>query len=130
MSTKNGSVEANKAAARRWNEEGFNQQNVAVADELVHPNYTMRNGTESPWSVSVVGRDAMKVGFVEGFAENPGARVTIEDIFGEDDKVALRVTLYVGEKYYANGNIIYRFEDGKIIDDWYCWTMIPEANAA
>jgi ketosteroid isomerase-like protein len=115
--------EENKAVARLWNNEGFNGKRIELADEVFHPNYTMRAGTEGPWSISLQGRDAAKAGFIQIFQQNPTARVTIEDIFGEGDRVALRVTLYREGKPMANGIIIYRFADGKILDDWYSWTM-------
>jgi hypothetical protein len=52
--------------------------------------------------------------------------VTIDDIFGEGDKVALRVTGYIDGKAAGYANIVYRFEDGKIIDDWNTWTFFND----
>jgi predicted SnoaL-like aldol condensation-catalyzing enzyme len=115
--------EENKAVARRWNEEGFNKHRVELMDECFHPNYTQHAGTEGPWSITVQGRDAAKAAFEEGFREYPMARVNIDDIFAEGDRVALRVTLFNEEKPMGYGSIVYRFVDGKILDDWFCWTM-------
>ena len=125
MSTSIVSVEENKAVARRWNEEGVNGRNLDLVYELFHPDYAQRSGTEGPWSVTVQGLEAAKAGFEQVGRGFPTARIAIEDLFGEGDKVALRVTLYIDENPAGNGNIIYRFVDGKIIDDWYCWTYFP-----
>lgn len=112
----------NKAVARRWNEEGFNGHKIDLIDELFHPDYSQRSGTDGPWSVNLQGRDAAKANFVQGFREYSTARVTIEDIIAEGDKVALRVTLYNESKPLAIGNILYRLTGGQIVDDWFCWT--------
>jgi predicted SnoaL-like aldol condensation-catalyzing enzyme len=116
-------IEENKTVARRWNEEGFNGHRIELIDECFHPNYTQRSGTEGPWSITIQGRDAAKAGFEQGFREYPNWRVTIEDMFAEGDKVAIRATLYNEGKPAANGNIIYRLAEGKILDDWFCWNF-------
>ncbi len=123
MSPKFVSEEVNKAVAKRWNEEGFNKHNIELIDECFHPDYTQRSGTDGPWSISLQGLSNAKVEFEKGFRENPTFRVAIEDMLAEGDKVALRVTAFSEGKPMANGNIIYRFADGKIMDDWFCWTM-------
>ena len=117
-------TEENKAIARLWNEEGINGHRIDLMDEVFHPNYTQRNGSEGPWSITTQGLAAAKALFEGGFRQYPTSRVTIEDIFAEGDKVALRIIMYNEGKPVANGNIIYRFVDGKILDDWYCLTML------
>lgn len=116
------STEDNKAVARRWNEEGFNEHRLELIDELFHPNYTQRSGTEGPWSITIQGRDAAKANFEQGFREYPTTRVTINDMIAEGDKVAMRVTLYNEGKPASYGAILYRLADGQIVDDWFCWT--------
>lgn len=124
MSTKPVSTEENKTAARRWNEAGFNGKRIELMDEFFHPNYTQRSGTEGPWSITIQGLEAAKAQFGQNFREYPTARVTIEDMLAEGDKVAMRVTMYNEGKPVMFGNIIYRLADGKILDDWFCWTVL------
>ncbi len=114
----------NKAVVKRWNEEGFNQHNIGLIDECFHQNYSQRSGTVAPWSVTIQGRKAAKINFEQGFREFPTARVTIEDMIAEGDKVAMRVTLYIEEKAVSYGAIMYRLVAGQILDDWFCWTNI------
>ena len=59
------------------------------------------------------------------------AQTTLDDIFAADDKVVIRMTIrgtYIGEplpgfpkkgeRFAMGGVAIYRFVDGKIVDDW------------
>jgi hypothetical protein len=47
--------------------------------------------------------------------------LSIDDIIGEGDKVAVRYTVFDGEKPVGNGIGFYRFSGGRIVDHWYCF---------
>jgi predicted SnoaL-like aldol condensation-catalyzing enzyme len=118
------STEENIAIARRWNEEGFNGHRLDLIDELFHPNYTQRAGTDGAWSIILQGREAAKAALGQIIRAYPKGKLVIEDIFGAGDKVAMRVSLYDNEgKLGALILTIYRIVDGQILDDWYCNTL-------
>jgi predicted ester cyclase len=125
-------VEKNKALIRRVYEEGFSNHDVDIMDETFSPHYICR----FPGLEPIVGLPAAKdaIGhFVQAFP----ARYRIEHLVGEGDRVAARWSaegVHAGEfrdmadpsKVYAPTNRpvrfsatdIYRFEDGKIAEEW------------
>lgn len=120
------SVEGNKAIVRRWNEECVSGQRLETFDEVLHKDYANRSGTESPWATGIQGLDEAKDYFARMFQENPTFRVTIEDVIAEGDKVAIRLIFYEEGKPTANAITFYRLTDGKIVDDWFCWTRLEQ----
>ena len=118
------SVENNKTIARRWNE-ALGNRTFDAFGEFLHAEYRNHSGTENgPWTTMIRGLDNAKTRFAELFKENPGVTVTVEDIVAEGDKVAVRETLYVNGRPSAHGISMYRFADGKIVDDWFAQTPI------
>ena len=69
------SVEQNKAVARRFIEEVWNQGRLDVADELLATNLINHQAAEP-----TKGRDAFKKFVVDFRAANPRIRFTIEDM--------------------------------------------------
>jgi predicted SnoaL-like aldol condensation-catalyzing enzyme len=120
------SVEENKAVVRRWNEEAISGQHLELFDELPHPDYANRSGTESPWATGIQGLDQAKSSFGEMLRTTPTFKAVIEDIIAEGDKVAIRMTFYEEGKPIANAMTFYRLSDGKIVDDWYCHTRLEQ----
>lgn len=81
------SVEQNKAVVRRFHEELFNQQNLAIAEEILHEDvaYYSADGTQR-----VSGRDQY-VSWVRRCLEVlPDYKITYYDMIGEGDLVAFR----------------------------------------
>jgi ketosteroid isomerase-like protein len=117
------SIEENKAIARKANEIFWNEKKVELLDELFHKDYSIHGGTGVPWT-AIGDRESFKENIQK--ADPSRYQVEVHDIFGEGDKVAVRMTAYRGGKPYANHITIYRFQDGKIIDDWFCFTSIKE----
>ena len=79
------STENNKIIVRRVFEEGINQKNTAVYDEIIAPGYVNHN-----FPAPTSGPEGMKqvIGlFQAGF---PDLRVIVEDVVAEADKVATR----------------------------------------
>jgi predicted ester cyclase len=60
------------------------------------------------------------------FAEHPTYRLSVDDIIGEGDKVAARLTSYEEGKPVGHSIVFYRLSDGKIVDDWFCSTQIQD----
>ena len=111
---------------RRLFEDGFNQGNYAMVQELIDPAYVDHSTMAAP-----------KPG-VEGFKQRiaslrttfPEARFTVEDIFVSCDKVALRWSMSgtdkggfrgrqpTGKAVVVVGLNIERLDGGKIVEHW------------
>src|SRR5437764_747554 len=81
------STEDNKANIRRGYEEGFNQRNLAVFDELMAPDYVWHMA-----STTLQGREPAKQIISRFLTAFPDGRFTIEDMIAEADKVVVRQT--------------------------------------
>ena len=122
----------NIATARRLIEEGFNQGNLDVIDEVSADNFVDHDQLMGDQD-----REAAKqsiAGYREAF---PDIHITIEDIFAADDKVVYRWT---GEGTFENemmglepthesgdpvkGITIDRFEGGKVVESWTRWDTL------
>jgi steroid delta-isomerase-like uncharacterized protein len=80
-----GVVDRDKALVRRWFDEGFNQHNVAIVDELF-VEHVLVNGR-------AVGRDGIRQSMSRHFAGFPDLHVTIDDIVAEECKVSVWYTV-------------------------------------
>ena len=97
--------------------EAWNTGKYDLLDESVHPDYLKQEG-----DAQIVGIEPLKE-YVKNFRESmPDAKITyVEEIYGAE-KAAIRFTLEgtpidTGEKYKAEGIVIFHFKDGKIIGD-------------
>jgi steroid delta-isomerase-like uncharacterized protein len=82
----------NKALVRRWIEEGFNQRNLTVVDELFAERFAV-NG-------QIIGRDGLKQSMSRHLGGFPDLHVTIDDMLAEGQKVGIWYTVegtHVGE---------------------------------
>ena len=77
--------ERNRALVWRWIEEGFNQQDMTVVDELFSERFTV-NG-------QVIGRDGLKANMTRHLIGFPDLHVTIDDIVAEGSKVGIWYTV-------------------------------------
>ena len=117
-------IEDNKALVRRFISEIFEQSRVEAVDELCADDFighTWGNADKE-------GLKQAMARVAKGLAD---ARFTIEDMIGEDDQVAVRLTAsarQVGEfmgmpasgKAYEIGEIhIFRIRDGKVAEHWH-----------
>ena len=118
------SVNENKAVARRWNEEVATGGKPEAFDEVLDRNYTNYGGSSSPWAVIIQGVEAAKKYFMDMLQKHPTWRVSVDDIIGEGDKVALRLTFLEEKKPVATLICFYRLANGKIVDDWFCSTQV------
>jgi steroid delta-isomerase-like uncharacterized protein len=112
----------NKALARRFFEEVWNQQKPEVIDEIFAPT-VLFNGRP-------VARDTLKQMVAGRRAAFPDIHVTVEDQVAEGDKVSTRRTWQAthqgpyrgvpatGKRVTWSQISIVRFVDGKVVEDW------------
>src|SRR5215467_2463392 len=83
------SIEQNKAMARRWSEELWGKGNLAVADEIIAPDY-VRHDPGDPFPAR--GPEDVKriVGLLRGML--PDLRIEIDAMVAEGDLVVTRYT--------------------------------------
>ena len=114
--------EENKAVARRFFEEVWNNQNLDVVDEVFAPTVIF-NGQPMP-------RDAIKLLVTARRAVFPDIQVTVEDQVAEGDKVSTRRTWRATHQGTYRGITatgkpvkwtqisIVRLAEGRIVEDW------------
>jgi steroid delta-isomerase-like uncharacterized protein len=77
-------TERNKALARRWIEEGFNQRHLSVVDQLFAERFSV-NG-------QIIGRDGLRQSMSRHFDAFPDLHVRIDEIIADADKVGIWYT--------------------------------------
>jgi predicted ester cyclase len=78
-------IEQNKALVRRWIEQGFNNRDLKVVDEIFVETLAI-NGV-------VIGRENLKQSMRRRFTAFPDLHVTIEEIIGDGNKVGIWYTV-------------------------------------
>jgi predicted ester cyclase len=120
-------AEENKAIFLRFISE-LEKGNHAIVEEVCSRDFAFHSPNFPGWPRGLEGARELAASGGPRFAD---AQTTIDDVFGADDRVVMRMTLrgtYIGEvkhafpkpgERFAMGIIaIYRFVDGKIVDDW------------
>jgi len=113
-------VEKNMAQVKRLVEIAYNQRDLGAVDEIIAPDYIGHmNGKKN----ETAGPAMVKNHITENLGIYPDFKVTIEDIFGQGDKVALRWIFQgthkaFGKQMTTHGIFIGRFADGKIVEGW------------
>lgn len=123
------STEENKATVRRAIEEGWNQGQVAVFDELNAPNFLYHD----PGVPDVRTSDDYKRWVTQNHSAFPDLHLTMEDLIAEEDQVAVRLTFRgthsgdlvtlmplpaTGKQVTISGITIIRFDGGKAVEVW------------
>ena len=120
------STEENKANDRHAIEEGWNQGNTAVFDELLTPDYVGHDP-----SGPVHGPEGFKQFYATYRTAFPDTTITIEDQIAEGDMVASRWTATgthqgplmgippSGKRVTITGITITRFASGKEVESWF-----------
>jgi predicted ester cyclase len=128
------SVDENVALMRRWFKEVWNEGRVQTIYDLLDENFT-GIGQDQP-GVVIQG----PAGFVGLFDRLRGAfpdiKITVEDVFGVDDKVTVRwsgVMTHTGNQVgipptnktvRVTGITIARFAKYKIVEGWDNWDLL------
>ena len=120
-------IEQNKATARRWSEDLWGRGHLAVADEVIAPDY-VRHDPGDPFPAR--GPEDVKRIVAMLRAMLPDLRIDVEDLVAEGDMVVSRYTAtatntveYMGMP--PTGKVIrtpaiqmFRFANGKIAESW------------
>ena len=120
--TPTGDLEANKALARRFHEEIFDQGNQAAAAEILTPDFVWH---APPQEIFVTGPEAVNEVATEVRAFIPDFVSTDDDVIAEGDRVVIRWTM-TGTAQTEAGGVpviytgidIFRIENGKLAELW------------
>lgn len=119
------SAEENMQIVRRIYEEVFDKHNLEVLDERYATDFVYH----SPGNPDL-NREGLKQGLSAYVAAFPDVRMTIEDIFAEGDRVAVRFTARgthrgeylgvppTGKQVTITSILIHRLGGGKMVEDW------------
>ena len=109
------SVSENKKLVRNFWVQVFNEGNMDPIDQLIGPNYTYNGVPGTP--------EGLK-GWAESLRKQmPDIHFTIEDLIGEDDKVAIRWTMVgtdisSGQRLTTTATNVLTLVKGKAISNW------------
>ena len=120
------SAEENKSLVHRYVEQILNRGNMAVADELLAPDYRRHiSPTTAPLSIDV--QKQRLAGIRTAF---PDWHLTVEDMIADGDRVAFRATIRgthkgtfqsiapTGTAVTVSALDIVRIENGKLVEHW------------
>jgi steroid delta-isomerase-like uncharacterized protein len=120
------SEKANIAIVRKFFEVGPSQGDLAAADALLHPEFSLHTPLPTPGP----GIEAMNNVIITCRAAFHGLQVTVDDIMAEGDKVTARFTARgvhngefmglppTGKAITMTGIEIFRIKEGKIAELW------------
>ena len=126
-------AEANKALARRFYEEGWNQGNLAIFDELFAPNHVLHDPS---FPEPIRGLEGFKQYYGSYRTAFPGNQLTVEAYIAEGDTVVSRWTgrgthtgdlmgiAPTGKQVTVTGISIQRIANGKIVEEWSNYDML------
>ena len=118
-------IEQNKAIAERFIQEVFVKQDEQAAEELTAPNFVPHS-----WPGVEPGVESLKQAQRRVSAGLEDARMTIEDVIAEGDRVVVRLTSHgrhagefmgmpaSGKEYDISEIHIFRIADGKVAEHW------------
>ena len=107
----------------RFHEEVFNQRNLAVIDEVLHPRYAHYDAGSSS-------ADEHKKMLADQLAGQSDFRVAVERVIIEGDSAAVEVSHYQGERKYRSGVALFKFKDGLIISDRFWYRLVDGPQPA
>lgn len=128
------------AASRRLLEEGFNDGNLALADELVAPNAVSHDPGLPRELQQMRGPEQFKRVVSMYRQAFPDVQMTVDDAIAQADKVVLRWhaegthrgTLQglapTGVRGSVTGIAIHRWQDGKVVEVWNEWDNLGLAR--
>lgn len=121
------SPEENKATLLRLIK-GIGSGDESIVDQICAPDFHFQSPNFPDWPRGLAGARELAFAGRSMFAD---ATSVIEDIFAVDDKVVVRYSSYgtyigpvkigfpnPGERFAMGSIAIYRFVDGRIVDDW------------
>jgi predicted ester cyclase len=127
------SVEENKALVRWWWEEVWGKGNVAAVDEFMAADYVDHPSVPG----LPPGPEGMKQALTTYHTASPDLEATLDDIFAEGDRVALRWSARVthlgdwlgipptGSHFTMSGITVFRITEGKAVEGWNSVEVSP-----
>ena len=124
--------EGNKAIARRFFEEGANERNLGIIDEIFTTTFVYHTSAYP----EIRGPEELKAFFTEHFRPFPDAHYTIEEVVAEGDKVITRWTFAAthqgelmgaapkGKAVEVQGISIFDITNGKISEVRTVWDAL------
>jgi predicted ester cyclase len=130
----------NTAIVRRWFEEVWNQRRLETVDELLAPDAVAHDlggsgaSTKGPGEFKVAARQLLSA-----FGET---HFVVEDIFGAEDRVAVRLTARLrntgplgdlpptGAEVSVPIMCIVHLRDGRLVEGWNIWDVATALRAA
>jgi steroid delta-isomerase-like uncharacterized protein len=118
-------LEQNKAIAKRFIQDVFVKADERAADELTSPDFVPHS-----WPGVELGVEGLKQAQRRVAAGLEDARMTIQDVIAEGDKVAVRLISHgrhagefmgmpaSGKEYDISEIHIFRIEDGRVAEHW------------
>ncbi|MBZ5594141.1 MAG: ester cyclase [Acidobacteriia bacterium] len=110
----------NKVIVQRLMEEGWNQRNFVVVEEIVGPEHVFHEPSGPQLGT---GPEAY-VNRMKLYAGALDTHFTIEDLIAEADRVVVRWTVRGRHNLELTGITIHRFEAGKILESWGNWDQL------
>ena len=129
-----GNPEENKAITQRLIEELWNQQNLDILGETTSVDFVAHSPVEP--NNPIRGLEATKQTATTYYIAFPDLYVTIDEMLAVEDKVIVRWTTNAthggelmgmpptGKKVMFTGVTIYRFADGKLVENWWAWDAL------
>ena|SRR5258708_919778 len=126
--------EANKALARRWFQEVWNDGNEATIDELANDDTVAHGLAES--DIDTIGMAEFKVFHRQMLNNIGGLHIELEDVIAEGDQVAVRLLLTgvhagggmgvaaTGNRIRIAGIVTMRIKDGQIVEAYNSWDQL------
>jgi predicted ester cyclase len=130
----------NTAIVRRWFEEVWNQRRLETIEELLAPDAVAHDLGGS--GASTTGPREFRIAAEQLLTAFGKAHFTVEDIFGVDDRVAVRLTARLkntgplgvlpptGAEVSVPVMCIVHIRDGKLIEGWNAWDVVTALRAA
>jgi len=113
-------IEVSKTVARRAIEEIWNQHNLDAIDVLYAPKYV----THDLGAKDAPDREGLKWLVSQAVAAAPNARVSIDLMLAEGDKVAMRYSAGSGHGATATGALVVRIVHGQCRESWGATRMV------
>lgn len=119
--------EQNKALARRFYEEVFNQKNLKTIDELCDPAFVDHNALPGQRP----GAEGLRDTFGQMLAGLPDLRITVHEIVSEGDIIVARFTAQgthsgelmgaapTGQRVTLRGIDMVRLKNGRAVEAWH-----------
>jgi predicted ester cyclase len=130
----------NTAIVRRWFEEVWNRRRLETIDELLAPDAVAHDLGGS--GASTKGPAEFRIAAEQLLTAFGEAHFEVEDIFGTEDRVAVRLTATLkntgplghlpptGAKVSVPVMCIVRLRNGKLVEGWNAWDVVTALRAA